>query len=82
MQKVKCQEYPSLAVVLGENDTRISNRDAIEWINKIREYNTTQTECLCSIVQMSVTEPRIPSLNTPSDIATYYHRHTAIDGVG
>lgn len=50
MQNVKCQEYPSLAVVLGENDTRISNRDAIEWINKIREYNITQTECLCSIV--------------------------------
>lgn len=50
VQNVKCQEYPSLAVVLGENDTRISNHDAIDWINKIREYNTAQTKCLCSIV--------------------------------
>ncbi|EFM45601.1 peptidase, S9A/B/C family, catalytic domain protein [Mobiluncus mulieris ATCC 35239] len=50
LQNVQRQEYPTLAVILGEHDTRISNRDALDWVQKIRQNNTAHTKCLCSVV--------------------------------
>lgn len=41
LQNVRTQDYPAIGVVLGELDSRISNSDVVEWVERIRSKSTS-----------------------------------------
>ena len=41
LQNVRAQDYPAIGVVLGELDSRISNSDVVEWVERIRSASTS-----------------------------------------
>ena len=41
LQNVRTQDYPAIGIVLSELDSRISNSDAVEWVERIRSASTS-----------------------------------------